>query len=220
MGVGCGLPRDPAHTFDLVQQFHHVRVGISEHPPWVIRTPGEPAGAEVELIRQFAREIGAVPDWIWGSENQHMQALKSFELDVVIAGLDKSTPWSKTVGLTRPYFEERIIVGVQRSMQQPSKLEGLTVAVKSGEATAAFLRRRHATPERVPDILSRAGPVAGPEWRLEQLGFTPTRFDLFKVSHVMAISPGENGWLMRLEQFLFERQSDIKRLLQEQAGTQ
>src|ERR671936_694067 len=88
MGPGCGIPRNPEQTLQRVEHGHVIRAGLSENRPWVIRTAGEPAGAEVELVRQFAREIGATPQWIWGSEQGHMEALKHFELDLVVAGLD------------------------------------------------------------------------------------------------------------------------------------
>jgi polar amino acid transport system substrate-binding protein len=106
-------------------------------------------------------------------------------------------------------------------MRPPASIEGMTVAVQSGDETAAFLISKHARPQRVSRISARAGPiVAAPEWRIEQLGFTPTDIDLVTVKHVMATPPGENGWIMRLEQFLFRHQSEIKGLLQQQPETQ
>ena len=68
------LPRDPKNTLQMVQG-GILRVGLVERPPWVIGTNGEPAGAEVEIIRRFANEPGAKPEWHWGSEQEHMEAL-------------------------------------------------------------------------------------------------------------------------------------------------
>jgi polar amino acid transport system substrate-binding protein len=218
--TGCGLPRDPKHTLERVQHEHSMRVGLSENPPWVINTPQGPAGAEVELVREFANDIGARPQWIWGPEQQHMRALKHFELDLLAAGLAKSTPYSNIVGITGPYFQEHIVVGVPGSMRPPASVEGMTIAVQSGNETAAILMSKHAHPQRVSMISARAGPVAAPEWRIEQLGFAPTDIDLITVRHVMAAPPGENGWIMRLEQFLFGHESDVKRLLLQQQETQ
>lgn len=158
--AACGIPRDPAHTFERVRRYHQVRVGLSENPPWVVHAAGAPAGAEVELIRQFSSEIGATPEWVWGTEQRHMQALERFELDLVAAGLEKSTPWKKSVGVTRPYFEERVLVGVPRSMKAPDRLDGMTVAVKSGDPAAAILLREHAAPQRVPELFPGTGAVA------------------------------------------------------------
>jgi polar amino acid transport system substrate-binding protein len=100
----ASLPRDPENTLQRVQSSGRVRVGLVENPPWVVRTAGEPAGAEVELVRRFASELGATPEWYWGGEEQHLEALERFELDLVVVGLTDKTPWAQTVGLTRPYF--------------------------------------------------------------------------------------------------------------------
>jgi polar amino acid transport system substrate-binding protein len=135
------LPRDPEKTLQRVQQQHHVRVGIVESPPWVIRTGGEPAGAEVELVRRFAASLGGTPEWFWGGEQEHMEALERFELDLVIGDLDASTPWKKKIALTRPYFEEQIAVGVPKQIRMPRSLKGLPVAVQGGDVAAAYLRR-------------------------------------------------------------------------------
>jgi polar amino acid transport system substrate-binding protein len=98
--AGCSdLPRDPKETLRRVQG-GRLRVGLVEHPPWVVRTEGEPAGAEVALVRQFATEVGAMPEWHWGGEQQQMEALRYYQLDLLIGGTTDETPWSKYVGLT------------------------------------------------------------------------------------------------------------------------
>src|SRR4051794_20819711 len=149
---GCGsLPRDPKKTLERVRQQKHVKVGLVENPPWVVRSGSEPGGAESELIREFAASLGATPDWFWGGEQAHLEALERYELDLVAGGLDANTPWAKKVGFTRPYFEERIVVGIPRNAQQPESLKGLRVAVKSGEAVAAYLVKKDATPVRVSE---------------------------------------------------------------------
>jgi polar amino acid transport system substrate-binding protein len=94
--VACGtLPRDPEGTSERVQRYHQLRVGLVSNPPWVVATGAEPSGVEVKLIRDLASSLGAKPKWFWGSEQTHMEALEQFELDLVLSGLDASTPWSK-----------------------------------------------------------------------------------------------------------------------------
>lgn len=214
----CGeFPRDPLGTLHRVQR-GRLRVGLTEHKPWVIRTTGEPAGAEVELVRRFARELGATPEWYWGSEEQHMKALKHYELDLLIGGLTDETPWNKQVGLTRPYFEERIAVGVPASSPVPKELKGQQVAAKKGETAAAYLEKRGALVLRVDDLRETQGAaaIAAPAWQLEQLGLVLTDTELHTERHVMAIAPGENALLKRLEDFLFAQRSQVKTLLQQQ----
>src|SRR5919202_1369958 len=82
--LACGtLPRDPEGTSARVQQYHEIRIGVVENPPWVVRTGREPAGVEVALMRRFASSLRAKPKWFWGSEQTQMEALENFELDVV-----------------------------------------------------------------------------------------------------------------------------------------
>jgi polar amino acid transport system substrate-binding protein len=216
--AGCSdLPRDPKETSRHAQG-GRLRVGLVEHPPWVIRTNGEPAGAEVELVRRFAAELGAMPEWHWGGEQQQMEALRYYQLDVVVGGMTDETPWSKYVGLTSPYFEERIKVGAPRTMQPPASVKGMQVAVKSGEAIAGYLERKGASPVRVDDLSRASLPVAAPDWQLEQMGLTPTEIDLHTEKHVWAAPPGENGFIKRLDEFLYRHSSEIKGLLQQEVA--
>jgi polar amino acid transport system substrate-binding protein len=217
--IGCGsMPRDPAGTLERIQQRQHIRVGLVECPPWVIRAQGDPGGVEVELVKQFAGEFGTACDWYWGNEQRHMAALEHFELDLVVGGLDKSTPWREIVGVTKPYYEELYTVGVPRGTSPPDNLDGLQIAAQAGEATAAYLAKKHALVLRVPDVSHSHGPAAAPEWRLQQMGFVLTKHQLLTRKHVMAVPPGENAWLQRLETFLFDRRSQVPGLLLEKQG--
>jgi polar amino acid transport system substrate-binding protein len=216
--VSCSnVPRDPNETLRRVQG-NRLRVGLVEHPPWVVRTNGEPAGAEVELVRQFAGELGAVPEWHWGGEQQHMEALEHYELDLVVGGITNETPWSKYVGLTSPYFEERIEVGVPRSTPVPQNLKGMQVAAQSGEPAAAYLERKGAMPVRVNDLSQAPGAIAAPDWQLEQMGLIRTDFELHTEKHLMAAPPGENGFIKHLDDFLHRRRSGVKGLLQQEVA--
>src|ERR671933_421682 len=84
LSLGCtNLPRDPKET---LRQLHSrpIRVGLVEQRPWVVRTSGEPAGVEVDLIRNFAGELGTTPEWHWGGEQAQLEALQHYQLDIVI----------------------------------------------------------------------------------------------------------------------------------------
>jgi polar amino acid transport system substrate-binding protein len=218
---GCGsLPRDPKKTLEGVRQQKHVKVGLVENPPWVVRAGSEPEGAEVRLVREFAESLGATPEWFWGGEQENLEALERFELDVVVGGLDAATPWMKKIGLTRPYFIEPILVGIPGDAHPPESLKGIRVAVKGGEAAAAHLLQKHATPVRVSDLQHLYEPVAAPDWRLRQLGLMLTKFELDRKKHVMAVPPGENEWLKRLQEFVDSRQGEIAGLLQDAEAIQ
>src|SRR4051794_13995599 len=63
--AGCsddsGFPRDPKGTVKRIRG-GTMRVGLVENPPFVVRNGDEPSGLEPELVRQFARELGAKPE--------------------------------------------------------------------------------------------------------------------------------------------------------------
>lgn len=115
--ISCtNLPRDPKQTLKQVQT-RPMRVGLVEHPPWVIRANdpnGEPRGAEVELVRQFAAGLGTTPEWHWGGAQQQMETLENYGLDLVIGGFTSRSPWKDYVGFTAPYFEETISAGASQ----------------------------------------------------------------------------------------------------------
>ncbi len=220
--VACNnLPRDPKETLKRVESEHVLRVGLVENRPWVIRTTGEPAGAEVELVRQLCTQLGAQPEWHWGSEQRHMEALEHYELDLVIGGITDKTAWSKYVGITSPFYEERFIVGAPPSMSQPQSLKGLNVAAKAGERIASYLERKEARVIPVDDVTRiKDSAVAAPSWQLEQMGFLATKFELYSEKHVWATPPGENGWIKRLDEFLSPERTQVASLLKQEQTKQ
>jgi polar amino acid transport system substrate-binding protein len=144
---GCAnLPRDPKKTLRQLQS-RPIRVGLVENPPWVVRSSGEPSGVEVDLIRNFASELGTTAEWHWGGEQKQLEALEYYQLDIVLGGLTDQTPWRKYVALTSPYFE-----------------------------------------------------------------------DSEKLKHVIAVPPGENALVKRLDEFLYKKRFEIPNLLQQQAS--
>lgn len=211
--AGCDLPQDPMHTLAEVRGDTMV-VGISEAPPWVVHRPdGTPAGVEVVLVRRFAETLGAHVVWRWGAVGAHMEALARYELDLVAAGLTRSTPWRRHVGLTRPYYTMRRAVGVPPGMPPPGDLDGVPVAVARGTVTAALLEARGAIPVYREDLATAEGPVAAAGWQLARWGFDETGRVLRRDHHVLAVPPGENGWLVRLERFLASRRAEVGALL-------
>jgi polar amino acid transport system substrate-binding protein len=211
------LPRDPQQTLRRAQANGRLRVGLVEHPPWVVRGGGgEPAGAEVELVREFARELGATPEWRWGGEQEQMEALEQYQLDAVVGGLTSETAWSKYVGLTSPYFESRIVVGVPRTQPPLGSVKGVQVSARSGDPSAGYLKSKGATVAFVEDVSKAGGAVAAPDWQLERLGLTLTDVELHTEKHVMAVPPGENALIKRLDEFLYRERSQVRSLLQQE----
>lgn len=217
LSAGCDLPRDPDGTLARVRG-GVLRVGIVENYPWASLVEGAPPqGVEVKLIEEFASELDARPEWIGGGEQAHMEALEAGELDIVIGGVTTDSPWVTKVGVTRPYFESRTMIGTTGGASF-DKLDGVRVLVHRGSLAASQLEAEGATPVRVDDPFrvepdTGASAVAAEDWELERHGFTLSEFDLHTNEHIIAIARGENGFLMRLERFLAARRDRVRKML-------
>lgn len=105
--TGCtssGYPADPEGTLDRITG-GVLRAGAAHHPPYVDVTGTEPTGSEADLVRRFAQSRGATVEWTPSGEEALMTALEKGDLDVVVGGLTKESPWTTHAGLTRPYAE-------------------------------------------------------------------------------------------------------------------
>ncbi|WP_043497576.1 transporter substrate-binding domain-containing protein [Georgenia sp. SUBG003] len=104
-GCTATIPTDPDGMLDRVTG-GALRVGVSPNPPWTDLPDGpdgDPAGTEVELVEEFAREVDAEVVWVPGGEEDLVGQLEHDELDLVIGGLTARSPWSSKVALTYRY---------------------------------------------------------------------------------------------------------------------
>jgi ABC-type amino acid transport substrate-binding protein len=106
LSAACGIPKDPEGTSERIASTHELRVGVTDNPPWVSATRGEPGGIEAQLVREFAESLQAHVLWTSGSESMLVEALKRRELDVVIGGFEKRTQWSSQAGITQPFAKD------------------------------------------------------------------------------------------------------------------
>jgi hypothetical protein len=78
--VGCQFPADPDGTLERVRGGGTpLRVGVSEHDPWVRLDGGEPGGIEPELVRRFAATIDARIEWTWVLKYGRVNATSFFQ---------------------------------------------------------------------------------------------------------------------------------------------
>ena len=218
-GAGCQYPRDPDGTLNRASDGGVLRVGVTEADPWVLLEGDRPTGgAEVELIRRFARDIGARIEWVQGSEEQLVEAAKEGQVDVVIGGLTAKSRWKKDVALTRPYVDSRTVIGISPGSSPPDDFAGVPVFAELGSVEEGLLEQR--TDARVRPVVdiarARDQPAAVPEYLLADLELTDSGTELAKDRHVMAVKLGENALLVRLERFLLNREGEARRLLAEE----
>jgi len=210
----CDLPRDPEGTFDRVRG-GTMRVGVVERRPWTtLPASGGAGGLEGALVAELARELGARIEWVRSSESQLLEALKLRELDIVIGGLTDDSPWAQHVAFTAPFYTDTIVVGATQGPLTLRSLEGREVAVAAREPEiAAYVRKKGGTPRLVRDVGQVLGLVAAPSWQLPSLALAPAGITLREARHVMAVAPGENAWLMRVEQSIAVRKPVIPSVL-------
>lgn len=191
-----------------------MRVGVVVDTPWTTDSAGAIGGPEGAMVRSLAEGLGARIDWVRGEETQLLTALQHRELDLVIGGLTATSPWQQQVAFTRPYYVDTVSVGGAPNVAPPGSLEKVRVALAPGDPAAAQVRKKGGTPQFVPRLDSVQGPVAAPTWRLAQLSrqVNPA-LELSQSPHVLAAAPGENAFLVRVEQMLMQRQPAIPALL-------
>ena len=216
--AGCQYPRDPEGTLDRVRG-GTLRVGVTEAEPWV-KLSGDPAGVEVELIKEFAATLEAEVEWVEGSESDLMEALDGRQLDVVIAGLTRRSVWMNAAALTRPYLTTQTVIAApdEATAQRLSEdLEGAAIAVEANSPEAAKLEMdTDAEVVPVDDLTEVDGPAAVHDYLLDDLGLVRTDAELDEHEHAMAVSLGENAMLVALDRFLLDREARAGELLAEE----
>jgi polar amino acid transport system substrate-binding protein len=126
VAAACGLPRDPEGTLDRVRG-GTLRVGFVVDTPWVTEAGQGAGGIEGAIAAELARGLGARIAWTHASETPLLTALHDGDLDLVIAGLTKDSPWAAKASFTRPYYVDTTMVhGEQREVPH-------VVAVRPGE---------------------------------------------------------------------------------------
>lgn len=194
-------PKDPRHTLEHVQG-HVLKVGIADNGKWAQMKGSTPSGVEVELVKGFAKELGAEIEWVPDAQNNLLERVELLDLDMAIGGFTKTSPWIKHVAFTKPHHSEKIKVGTIASGTIPEEIEDLPVHVRRNSMAAMYVKEKEGKP--VFDEQLKAGPhlIAGTEDELKQMGLKVSDYNLHKNEYVIAIPKGENAFLMRLEKYI------------------
>jgi polar amino acid transport system substrate-binding protein len=210
---GCQFPRDTDGTLDRLRDGGPLRVGVTEHEPWVTLDGPDPGGVEVGLVRELAARLGARVEYTSGSEEELVETLRDRELDLVIGGITDRTLWEREVAMTKPYLTTHLVVGSPGGREPP---EGDRVAVERGTVAAPLLERKTGWVPVVRESLEGVrGPAVADNWLLDDLRLQQVEA-LQHDEHVMLAAPGENGFLVALEHFLLERRQRALELLAEE----
>ena len=190
-----------------------LRVGVTEHEPWVSLQSSEPSGVEVALIRDFAAGLDAEVQYTAGSEQELVEAVERRQLDVVIGGFSDRTPWRKNAAMTKPYMTTELVLGTPDGREVR---DGERVATEAGTDAGWWLEKETGLEADPRESLEGVdGPAVVDEWLLDDLGLERAE-ELAHVEHVMLAAPGENAFLMELERYLQTHQGRARGLLYEE----
>jgi polar amino acid transport system substrate-binding protein len=178
-----------------------MRVGVIEQPPFASLANGKPSGVETQMVRALAEQMHSNVIWVPGSAPDLLDAVANDQLEIVIGGVSASTPWIKRVAITNGFYTDRLVVAAPPGAGTLRNLDNRRVAVKIGDAAAAYVRDQGGTPVFVRSLDQATGLVAAPEWQLPRLHRSSSGIVLRKLDHVWALPRGENGWLVQVEQF-------------------
>lgn len=101
-------PQDPNNTLKKIRG-GEMYVGLIENPPFVQYSGGDTSGIEVDLLQDFANVLEAEILWVTANEAVLMDKLQHHELHLVLGGLEKTTPYTRRIGITRPYFRDFVM---------------------------------------------------------------------------------------------------------------
>jgi polar amino acid transport system substrate-binding protein len=216
--AACQYPRDPEGTLDRVEG-GTLRVGVIEDPPWVDLFGPEPAGVEPELVREFAAGIDADVEWVRGPEAELVETMRGFQLDLIVGGLTRATPYATEVAVTRPYVDTEIEVGVPAGTELPGALGGVEIWVERNSEAAALLKQEEE--DAVPLVFDRLEQIDGPAllhtYEIEVLEYERTDHILRDDEHAWAVPQGENAFMVEVEEFLLDQGEEAEDLLHEVA---
>lgn len=212
--AACQYPRDVEGTLDRADG-GTMRVGVSDNEPWVNLDGSQPSGVEPEIVRRFAETIDAEIQWIQGDSEELVGALEGGQLDVVIAGFTRTSEQRRKVALTRPYVDTELLLAHPRGESMPPEDEDVKVAVAAESHAASLLE--HKTDYGSDELDSLAG-VSGPAlvwdyWLDDLPRLESTGQDLIDEEHAIAVRIGENAFLVKLEEFLLDREGEWRGLV-------
>ena len=201
--AGCeNYPKDPHNTLEKIKG-DTIRVGIAESGQWASYKDHSAQGLEAEIIKTYAQQINATIKWIPGAQEDLINLMKKYEIDIAIGGFTNSSVFKKHAALTQPFYTEKIKVGAPASFPIPEEIEDQEVLVKEGSAALLAALAAEAKPVKYDSLNnSIAQLIVAPEYELEQMGLQVSKYDLKKIEHVLAIPKGENGFLADLDKYI------------------
>ena len=194
--AGCQFPDDVEGTLDRVQAGHcgsgssTTRRG-STSPSRACRGRTRPGP---RVCRADRRRDRVDP----GSESELAGAMRGFQLDLIIGGLDRQWPYGRELAMTRPYVDTEVEIGVPPGTELPTRSAGSgSGGAKQRGSRAAQAGGRGCDPGRLRRALQvTARPFWTPRDRRDRLQRTDyiLRDDEHAIATPRARTPFSSSW--------------------------
>lgn len=111
-------------TFDQIINSGSLRIGVSVFPPWVMRgKDGQLIGAEIDMGRRLAADMGLKPEFGEYEWKQLIPALNNGEIDIIVSGMGIKPNRALKVNFSRPYGDAGI--GLVANTAKTKDISGL-----------------------------------------------------------------------------------------------
>lgn len=156
-------PDTAENRLEAVRQSGMLRIGISaDYAPFAFELPDEAlpyAGADLELGRYIAEELGAEAEFVEMGFDDCMAAVAEGSVDLVLLGMLPKADRHTVMDYTDVYYEpgrQVIIVknAQEEKLQDPADFEGKTVAAQYGSLQAQLLAEQF--PGSYPELTDNA----------------------------------------------------------------
>lgn len=211
----CDLPTDQRGTLDRVQN-SRIYVGVIENWPWATLRKKQAEGVEADLVKAFADTLNAKVEWIGGGFPALSRALEVGQIDLLIGGLTSRPPAKERLGLSTIYFRTTSRVATPPGARTTENLKAVTIAARPQDPAAAELPG-NVSVRWTDDLRSSQLPILAQDWEIAAWGYMATRFVAAHTDHVIAVSPGENAFLRRLDLFLRDKKEVVPSILKDLA---
>jgi len=203
------FPRDPEGTLKSVVSDGEMTVAVSLNPPWTdVDRDGELSGVEVELVEDFADELGARIVWRRLDAFAALASLEQDDVDLAIGGFTRKDVMPVAgVAPSYVFYEEDSVLAVRGERPDDAKPQGDRVFVPQHLPLAELVTDEGGRP--VDEWSEDVKFAAVPRWQAAALGLTPVDVILHRADHVVVVRQGENGWLMEIERFLRRQTSNL-----------
>lgn len=154
----------------------------------------------IDLVNRFAHQINARVQWVQGNESDIAKLLEEYELHMAIGSYTSNTPFSQTVGNSKPYDTVTWRIASFPRDPIPNNIKDKEVLTTSRIA-AAYIKKKGGKPV-LANFLTPGYAIAVTDEQLALLNAQATDIILHKEKYVVLIPKGENGFLFELEKFI------------------